>query len=289
MDRASSSKETSRMLDYQTILYNTDDGIAHVTLNRPRYRNVQSTLLLRELDDAILQAGDDRNVRVIVLTGAGDHFSAGHDLGTPDEQAWREKYPFGEGIRGNYDRTWRLYIDMHLRWRNVQKPMIAAVQGYCIFGGWMVASTADIVFAAPDAMFLASLFQYFSVPWDIHPRKAKELLFRSQFVDGAEARELGLVNRVVPKERLMDETLTYARDVARNDPFDLRMIKLAVNNAQDVQGFTSYIQSTHSMYSLIRAAERDPGYAVKAPTGRRRPLVQVALDRYRKERGEPAG
>lgn len=275
------------MSGYETVLYEVEDRIVRITLNRPRWRNVQSTLLLQELDDAILRAGDDRDSRVIVLTGAGDHFSAGHDLGTPDELEWRKKHPFGEGIRGNYDRTWRLYVDMHLRWRNVQKPMIAAVQGYCIFGGWMIASTADIVFAAPDAMFLGSLFQYFSIPWDIHPRKAKELLFRGQFIDGEQAMELGLVNRVVPKDRLMQEALAYATDVAQNDPYDLRMIKLAVNNAQDVQGFTSYIQSTHAMYSLIRAGERDPGYALKVPEGRRRPMVQVALDRYRKARGQP--
>ena len=274
------------MSEYTTILYEIDDRIAHITLNRPRYRNVQSTVLLHELDDAILKAGDDRSVRVIVLTGAGDHFSAGHDLGTPDELAYRDKFPIEEGVRGQYDRTWRLYVDMHLRWRNVQKPTPAAVQGYCIFGGWMIASTADIVFAAPDAMFLGSLFQYFSIPWDIHPRKVKELLFRGQFIDGEQAKELGLVNRVVAKDRLMDETLEYAKEVAQNDPYDLRMIKLAVNQAQDVQGFTLYIQSTHSMYSLIRAGERDPGYAIAKPTGRRRPMVQVALDRYRKERGQ---
>ena len=114
----------------------------------------------------------------------------------------------------------------------------------------------------------------------------KELLFRGQFIDGEQAKELGLVIRVVPKERLMDEALAYAHDVAQNDPYDLRMIKLAVNNAQDVQGFTSYIQSTHSMYSLIRAGERHPGFAIKVPEGRRRPMVQVALDCYRKERGQ---
>jgi hypothetical protein len=69
----------------------------------------------------------------------------------------------------------------------------------------------------------------------------------------------------------------------------MRMIKLAVNQAQDTQGFTSYIQSAHSMYSLIRAAEQQPGYAVAVPTGRRRPMVQVALDRYRRAKGEPGG
>jgi enoyl-CoA hydratase len=271
------------MSDYQFILYEIADKIARITLNRPRYRNVQSTELLHELDHAILRAGDDRDVRVIVLLAAGDHFSAGHDLGTPEELAHREKHPIQEGVRGFYDRTWSLYVDMHLRWRNVQKPMLAAVQGYCIFGGWMVASTADIVFAADDSLFLGSLFQYFAIPYDIHPRRVKELLFQGRFIDGSQAKELGLVNRVVPRAELEAETLAYAHDVAQNDPFEMRMIQRAVNQAQDQQGFTSFIHAAHSMYMLNRTGESDPDYAVKKPEGRRRPMVQVALERYRRE------
>jgi enoyl-CoA hydratase len=271
------------MSDYKFILYEIADSIARITLNRPRYRNVQSTELLHELDHAILRAGDDRDVRVIVLLAAGDHFSSGHDLGTPEELAHREKHPIQEGVRGFYNRTWSLYVDMHLRWRNVQKPMLAAVQGYCIFGGWMVASTADIVFAADDSLFLGSLFQYFAIPYDIHPRRVKELLFQGRFIDGAQAKELGLVNRVVPRASLEAETLAYAQDVAQNDPFEMRMIKLAVNQAQDQQGFTSFIHAAHSMYMLNRTGESDPDYAVKKPEGRRRPMVQVALERYRRD------
>lgn len=271
------------MSAYRFIRYEIADRIARITLDRPRYRNVQSTEMLHELDHAILAAGEDREVRVIVLFGAGEHFSAGHDLGTPEEAAWRERHPMQEGVRGFYDRTWSLYVDMHLRWRNVTKPMLAAVQGYCIFGGWMVASTADIVFAAEDAMFLGSLFQYFAIPYDIHPRRAKELLFQGRFIDGAQAKELGLVNRVVPRAGLEAETLAYARDVAGNDPFEMRMIKLAVNQAQDQQGFTSFIHAAHSMYMLNRTGEKDPDYALKVPEGRRRPMVQVALERYRRE------
>jgi enoyl-CoA hydratase len=275
------------MTDYRFILYEITDRIARITLNRPRYRNVQSTELLQELDHAILRAGDDRDVRVIVLLAAGDHFSAGHDLGTPEEAAHREKHPIQEGVRGFYDRTWSLYVDMHLRWRNVQKPMLAAVQGYCIFGGWMVASTADIVFAADDSLFLGSLFQYFAIPYDIHPRRVKELLFQGRFIDGAQAKELGLVNRVVPRASLEAETLAYAHDVAQNDPFEMRMIKLAVNQAQDQQGFTAFIHAAHSMYMLNRTGEKDPDYAVKKPEGRRRPMVQVALERYRRGQQRP--
>ncbi len=268
---------------YRFILYEVADHIARITLNRPEYRNGQATELLIELDQAILAAGADSDVRVIVLTGAGDHFSAGHDLGTPDEQAYRAANPMEPGMRGFFDRTWRLYVDMHLRWRNVPTPMIAAVQGYCIFGGWMIASTADIVYAADDAMFLGSLFQYFSIPWDIHPRRAKEMLFQGKFINGTQAKELGLVNRVMPRTELLDAVMDYARDVTQNDPMQMRLVKLAINQVQDQQGFTAAIQGSHAHYMLNWQAERDPGFALHVPEGKRRPMVQVALDRYKRD------
>jgi enoyl-CoA hydratase len=266
----------------QHILYEVEDRVAKITVNRPRYRNSQSTPLLFQLDEAIMRAGADRNVRAIVLSGAGEHWSAGHDLGTPEQVAYKEAN-VEDGLRGFFDLTYGSMVETHLRWRNVQKPMICAVQGYCIFGGWMVASTADIIFASDDALFLGSTFQYFSIPYDIHPRRAKEILFQGRFVNAQQAKELGLVNRVVPRAELMAETMSYAQDVAQNDPFDLRMTKLAINQAQDAQGFTAYIQSVHSTYIARYMGEKDPGYAVKAAEGRRKPMVQVALERYRRE------
>ena len=256
------------MPGYRTILYEVANHVATITLNRPEQRNAQSTELLHEVDAAIMAAGADPGVRVIVLAGAGDHFSAGHDLGTADEQAYRAANPMDPGIRGFYDRTWQLYVDMHLRWRNVGTPMIAAVQGYCIFGGWMVASTADVVFAAEDAMFLGSLFQYFSIPWDVHPRRAKEILFQGRFVDAGQAKALGLVNRVVPRARLMQAVADYAADVAANDPQQMRMVKRAVNAAQDTMGFTAAVSGAHSHYMLTWATEKDPGFALAAPDGK---------------------
>ncbi len=272
---------------YRTVLYEIADSICTITLNRPQQRNAQSTELLTELDQAIMAAGADPAVRVILLTGAGDHFSAGHDIGTADELAYRAANPLEPGIRGFYDRTWQLHVDMHLRWRNVPTPMIAAVQGYCIFGGWMIASTADVVFAADDAMFLASLFQYFSVPWDIHPRRAKEILFQGRFIDAAQARELGLVNRVLPRATLLQAARDYAADVAANDPQQMRMVKRAVNSAQDTMGFTAAVTGAHSHYMLTWATEKDPGYTLAVPGQPRRPMVQVALDRYRRDQSQP--
>lgn len=278
-------------MDYKDITYEVVDHVARIMTNRPRFRNAQSTPMLIEMDHAFERANFDLDVRVIALFGEGDHFSAGHDLGTPEETAYREtEYTIQEGVRGRYNHTREQFVDKTLRWRNVQKPTIAAVQGYCIFGGWIIASAMDLIFAAEDAMFLGTNFQYFSIPWDIHHRKAKEILFESRFVDAEEALQLGLVNRVVARDRLDDEVMEYAVEVARNDPFQLRMIKLAVNGAQDAQGFNQHITAAHSSFLLSSQGEKDPDYALAGPDGRRRPMVQQAMAKYEaaqaKKRGE---
>ena len=268
-------------MTYHDIHYEVVNNVARITTNRPRCRNAQSRRLLAELDDAFGVAAEDGEVHVIARTGAGEQFSGGHDLGTPDEMADRKKRPIEAGLRGRFDRSRELFVDKTMRWRNVPKPTIAGVQGYCIYGGWIVASAMDILYAADNAMFLGSNFQFFSVPWDMHPRKAKELLYESRFIDAAEAAELGLVNRVFPAGRLHDEVIAYAERIARNDPFQLRMIKLAVNQMQDTQGFHAHITAAHLMHMASAQGERDPGYALEVPEGRRRPMVERAFERYR--------
>ena len=267
-------------MNFSDIEYAVDGHVARVTANRPNVRNAQSRRLLEELDAAFAQAIDDRNVRVIVLCAAGEHFSGGHDLGSADELEDRKKRPLEDGLRGRYAHSREHFVDKTLRWRELPKPTLAAVQGYCIFAGWMVASAMDVIFAADDAMFLAANFQYFSIPWDVHPRRAKELLYESRFIDAKEAAELGLVNRVVPREALLDETLEYAHRIAANDPFQLRMIKLAVNQMQDQQGFAAHISAAHALHILSSEGEKDPNYALKVPEGRRRPMVQRAFENY---------
>jgi len=265
---------------FETITYEVVNKVARITTDRPEYRNAQSRVLLEELDAAFHEASEDLGVNVIALFGAGEHFSGGHDLGSPDERADREQRPMQEGVRGRYSHSREQFVDKSMRWRNVPKPTIAGVQGYCIFGGWIVASAMDIIYAADNAMFLGSNFQFFTVPWDVHPRKAKEMLFESRFIDGDEALELGLVNRVVAPEALQDEVLAYAERIAQNDPFQLRMIKMAVNQMQDSQGFHAHMTSAHLMHMMSALGERDPDYALKVPGGRRRPMVEKAFENY---------
>jgi enoyl-CoA hydratase len=259
--------------------YRLDGGVARVRLNRPRYRNALSGPVLEALDLAFMDASADRDVRAIVLVGAGDHFCSGQDLGTPEEKVWREGRDL-EGLQGFERHSTRLYLENHLRWRSLPKPLLVGVQGYCLLGGWMLAASADVVFAADDARFLGALFEYFSIPWEMSPRRAKEILFDPQFLSAAQAASIGVINRVTARDRLEDELMAYARAVAKQDPDYLAAVKLAVNQAQDAQGFTTAVRSAHSIYLAWRAGDREAG-AAAGPDGLRRPIVQAALDRER--------
>ena len=163
-------------------------------------------------------------MRVIILAGAGKHFSAGHDLGSPQEMADQKKNPV-EGFKGEYRRLFERFFENTMRWRDMPKPTIAQVQGYCIMGGMMIASACDIIIASDDAQFAdravkwgGSHVQYFSMPWDFGPRKTKEYLFTGDFISAADAEKAGLVNRVVPREKLEEETMALAQKIAERDP-----------------------------------------------------------------------
>ncbi len=272
-------------MEYRHILYSVDDGVARVILNRPEVRNAQSRRLLEELDDAFTQAANDPEARVIVLSGAGQSFSAGHDLGSREEKADREARPGEGGLRGRYQRLWDLYIDFGLRWRNLPKPTIAMVHGYCIFGGWMIATAMDLIIASDDAKFLASHFQYFSVPYDVGVRKAKELLFEFRFMHADEAERAGMVNRVVAPAQLEQETLALARRISMNDPFWLRLAKLSVNQAQDQMGYSTFITGALQTYTVMSEAGGNTAHE-SAQGGRRRyDSVERAMS-YEQERSQ---
>ncbi len=268
-------------MDYENIRTEQAGRVRRLILNRPQARNAQSRRLTEELDHAFQAAEDDLGTGVVVLMGEGDHFSAGHDLGTPQEIADREARPQQDGLRGRYGRSYDLNIEANLRWRNLRKPTIAAIQGYCIFAGWAIASACDLIFAADDAMFLPANFQYFSVPWDLGSRKAKEVLFESRFLSAQEVLDLGFVNRVIPRANLDAEVMAYAGRVAENDPFQLWMTKKAINQAEDAQGFTAHIHDAFNLHMMSSIGEGDPDYALRKPEGqRRRPMVQRAMENY---------
>ena len=274
---------------YTQIQYRTEGRLARIVLDRPQYRNAQSRVLLSELDTAFAEAAADADVRVIILSGNGAAFSAGHDLGTPEEAADRARRARDDvtETESQFTYSWDHFLDLSLRWRDIPKPTIAAVHGWCIFGGWLIASAMDLVVAADDARFLTALLQYFPLPYDVGPRKAKELLFDSRPLSAADAEELGFVNKVVPAERLEEEVVAMATRIAENNAFYLRMAKLAVNSSQDAMGFRTAVQGAHSHYQLSQMAnaqwrrrQESRGEPVKDPhQTKRMPLVAKLLDR----------
>lgn len=233
-----------------TVLYERIGAVAAVTMHRPKYRNAQSRVLLEELDAAFAEAMADHDVRVVVLFGSGDHWSSGHDIGTPEELADREARPYPKGVVGIHQRSWDWNVENTMRWRDLPKPTLAAVQGMCIYGGWMIAAAMDLIMAADDARFVPFLFQYQSTPWDIGARRAKNLMWEQGMLDAQQAHELGFVSDVVPLAELQAQAMAKAERIARLNPLVAQLIKRQVNDAQDAQGFRSAIATGHSSYLI---------------------------------------
>ncbi|MER5183443.1 enoyl-CoA hydratase [Streptomyces sp. NPDC002896] len=232
-----------------TILYETKDRIATITLNRPEVANAQNAELLDELDAAWTRAADDDDVKVIVMRAEGKHFSAGHDL--------KGSSPSPEKItlESIYSAENRRYLEYCLHWRNVPKPSIAAVQGRCISGGLMLCWPCDLIVAAEDALFSDPVaimgiggVEYHGHTWELGARKAKEILFTGRPLTADEAERVGMVNKVVPREELDAEARALAEQIAAMPSFGLRQAKRAVNQTLDVQGFHAAIQSIFDVH-----------------------------------------
>ncbi|HZT67839.1 MAG TPA: enoyl-CoA hydratase [Acidimicrobiales bacterium] len=233
------------------ILYEAKDRIATITLNRPEAANAQNMPLLDDLDEAWGMAADDDDVRVIVLRANGKHFSSGHDLRGAEPGAGPTKWT----LEGIYKNEARRFLEYSLRWRNVPKPSIAAVQGVCIAGGLLLCWPCDLIVAADNAKFSDPVVnmgiggvEYHGHTWEWGARKAKELLFTGRSMTAEEAERVGMVNKVVPLDRLQEETMELATLIASKHPFALRQAKRAVNQTLDVQGFYAAIQSVFDIH-----------------------------------------
>ncbi len=244
-------------MEWKTLLYEKTDAVLKITANRPHALNAQSRLMILELDEAFSMAVEDEDVRVIIVAGAGKHFSAGHDIGSAEEIEDQKKHPVGPGMPENMKRLSHLYLETCLRWRDVPKPTIARVQGYCIMGGLMLASCCDLIIASEDALFAdrsvrwgGSHVQYFSMPWELGPRKTKEHLFTGDYLNAQEAFQLGLVNSVVKREELEEETMKLAQRISLQDPFALKMAKFSVNQTLDIQGQRQALEAAFNNYMV---------------------------------------
>ena len=214
-------------------LLTVENGVAVVTLNRPEAMNSLNTQLRAELTVLLPQLDLRDDVRVIVLTGAGDKaFCSGADL---KERAARTTAAMVHD-RLNVVAKWTSLV------AGMRKPVIAAIKGYCMAGGFELVLQCDISIAADDAIFsLPEVSHGFfpgggacqRLPRLIGIQKAKELIFSGRRWDAQEAMELGLVNRIVPRDKVMAEAMALAQKIAKHPPIAVMQAKSAINQSQE--------------------------------------------------------
>lgn len=259
----------------QVVLYEKRGPVAVVTMNRPDYRNAQNSAMTYALDDAFGRAAADDEVKVIVLAGAGRHFSAGHDIGTPgrdintsfDRRASLWWDHVGQpGVESRFARESEVYLGMCRRWRELPKPMIAMVQGACVAGGLMLAWSCDLIIASDDAFFADPVVrmgipgvEYFAHPWVLGPRVAKEFLYTGDRMPAERAERVGMVNRVVARDDLETEVLALAERIAQMPRLGLALTKRAVNQAEDLMGLRDGIDSVFGLHHAAHAHNAEVG------------------------------
>jgi enoyl-CoA hydratase len=236
------SDEVREVADERILVAEDVGPVRRLTLNRPRSLNALNEELLDVLGAALESAADDDDVHVVVIRGAGRAFCAGYDLnedasGEPmDARAWLTV------LKRDNDRMMRIF--------DFPKPVIASVHSYCLAGGTDLMLACDLAVAAEDAFFgyvdvrfgsgVVSMF----LPWVIGARAAKELLFTgADRVPASEALRIGMVNRVVPRDRLDQATLELAEQIAMNESHVIAATKRAVNRVWEVAGFRDAMEA----------------------------------------------
>ncbi|MDQ2140233.1 enoyl-CoA hydratase [Alcaligenaceae bacterium B3P038] len=232
-------------------------AVRRIWLNRPQARNAQSQQLLDQLDAAFASARTDTATRVVVLAAKGPHFSAGHDL----KQAQAERADFTVEERWAYEEE--RYFNYCMRIWDFPKPTIAQVQGACVAAGFMLANMCDLIVASEDAFFSdpvthtmgAAATEVLIHPWVLGLRQAKELLFTGDRLTAADAKAIGMVNRVSSTEQLDDDTIALAQRVALAPPFAIQLLKKSLNRSVDVQGMRQALSAHFDAHQLSHVSE----------------------------------
>jgi len=244
------------------VLYEADQKVGLVTLNRPDKLNALTMELRLELERVLHGADDDPETSVIVLRAQGRSFCVGFDI--------------GGGGRGHAETPWRhdalkyrerLAVSLRALmtpW-NLRKPVIASVQGHALGGGCELAMFCDLTMAADDAQFgepeilLSQAGPGIVMPWIIGHKRARELLYFGELIDAQTALELRMINRIVPRDELRGATLKYAKRLALTSPEALAATKRAVNRGIEDAGFRNALQSGLDVVAPLYAAATEVG------------------------------
>ncbi|MBO5135683.1 MAG: 1,4-dihydroxy-2-naphthoyl-CoA synthase [Bacteroidaceae bacterium] len=250
---------------YQDIKFEYYNGIAKITINRPRYRNAFTPLTVKEISEALIHCRENQNISVVVLTGAGDKaFCSGGDMNVK-----------GRGGYVGNDGVPRLNVlDVQKQIRSLPKPVIAMVNGYAIGGGHVLHLMCDLTIASENAIFgqtgprVGSFDAGFGASYlarIVGQKKAREIWFMCRKYTAQEAEQMGMVNKVVPLERLEDEVIQWAEEMMLHSPLALRMIKAGLNAELDGQAGIQQLAGDATMlyYMLDEAHEGGKAFLEK--------------------------
>jgi enoyl-CoA hydratase len=217
-------------MDFECIIYEKEEGIATIKLNRTKVLNAMNKQLWLDFQEALEDVKSDPQIKALIVTGEGRAFSTGADL---KESKNRSIEDYRDYLVELQEATRKII--------RFEKPIIAAINGYALGSGYELALACDIRIAAEEAQIGSPEARVTSsvtggamrlVQDLIGPGKAKELLFTAEYIDGKEAERIGLVNKAVPLERLMEEAKEMARKIAKNSSFSIKMIKTGLNMAR---------------------------------------------------------
>ncbi|MFM8621399.1 MAG: 1,4-dihydroxy-2-naphthoyl-CoA synthase [Candidatus Nanopelagicaceae bacterium] len=223
---------------FEDIVYETAEGIAKITINRPQVRNAFRPQTIIELKEAFDLARDDEKVGVVIFTGAGDEaFCSGGDISVRGDDGY-----IGDDSVGSKGIGRLNVLDLQIQIRRMPKPVIAMVAGWAIGGGHVLHVVCDLTIAAENAMFgqTGPMVGSFDGGYGagllarhVGQKKAREIWFLTRSYDAKEALDMGLVNTVVPLKELEAETVQWAREMLLNSPLALRLLKAGLNAADD--------------------------------------------------------
>jgi len=217
-------------MDFECIIYEKEEGIATIKLNRTKVLNAMNKQLWLDFQAALEDVKSDPEIKALILTGEGRAFSTGADLKESKDRSIEDYRDYLVELQEATRKIIRF-----------EKPIIAAINGYALGSGYELALACDIRIAAEDAQIGSPEARVTSsvtggamrlIQDLIGPGKAKELLFTAEYIDGKEAERIGLVNKAVPLDRLMDEAKEMAEKIAKNSAFSLKMIKNGLNLAR---------------------------------------------------------
>jgi enoyl-CoA hydratase len=239
-----------------TVEYTKQGAIGHIRLNRPQKLNAINGQMLDALAAALDRAEQDKEVLVILLTGAGRAFSAGFDLdmGAP---------PKGMTQKEHTTHELRRDFELIMRFWDCPKPTVAAVHGYCLGSSMEITAVCDITVASEDCLFGAPEVRFGSgivcliLPWIIGLKNANELLLTGDGrIDAARAVAIGLVNKVVPADRLMAEAEAIANQVAANDTLAVRLTKRAIHRSVEIAGLRAALEQALQIDIQIETTDK---------------------------------